>query len=87
LPTGIKPFRLTRKAARYDGQGYSLLARRIVNVESLGSQPARAIVIDSATGAYISSDYVAVLDGLSFGSCHVKRIAAVVRRSSLASVA
>ncbi len=83
LPAGIKPFRLTRKAVRYHRQGYTRLARRIVAIDRVGHLPVRALVTDSDVGAYVSNDFVSVLDGLSFSSCHVKRIAAVARRSAV----
>lgn len=87
VPASINPFRLTRKAVRYHGQGYRRLPRRIVAIDHMGRRPVRALITDSAVGAYVSNDYVPMLDGLSFGSCHVKRIAAAARRSSVSSAA
>lgn len=87
LPSGIAPFRLSRKARRYDGQGYSLLDRRIARIERVGVRSVRAIVIDSATGTYISNDHIGMSDGLSLSSAHVKRIKAVVHRSATTPIA
>jgi len=87
FPSGIAPFRLSRKAIRYQGQGYSLLDRRLAKIERVGVRPVRSIVIDSATGMYISNDYVAMCDGLSLGSAHAKRIKVLVQRFATTSIA
>lgn len=52
----INPFRLTRKASRYNRKW--AVSRRIVAVEAVGHKQAQCISLDSASQLYVTDDYV-----------------------------
>lgn len=58
LPSGIQPFRLSRKAVRYTVREKYLPARAIESVECVGRKKCRCIRVDAADRLYVTDHYI-----------------------------
>jgi phosphate starvation-inducible PhoH-like protein len=58
LPAGIVPFRLARKAAKYDATGGGRPMRFIDRIESAGTEEAVCIRVAAADSLYVTEDFL-----------------------------
>jgi phosphate starvation-inducible protein PhoH and related proteins len=58
LPEGIVPFRLARKAAKYDATGGGRPMRFIERIESVGTEEAVCIKVAAADSLYVTEDFL-----------------------------
>jgi phosphate starvation-inducible protein PhoH and related proteins len=58
LPQGVVPFRLERKAAKYDATGGGRPMRFIDRIESAGTQEAVCIQVAAADSLYVTEDFL-----------------------------
>ncbi len=58
LPEGVVPFRLARKAARYDATGGGRPMRFIDRIESAGTEEAVCIRVAAADSLYVTEDFL-----------------------------
>jgi len=58
LPKGVIPFRLARKAARYDATGGGRPMRFIDRIESVGTEEAVCIQVAAADSLYVTEDFL-----------------------------
>ena len=58
LPEGIVPFRLARKAAKYDASGGGRPVRYIDRIESAGTEEAVCIQVAAANSLYVTEDFL-----------------------------
>ena len=58
LPDNIKPFRLSRKASRYQPRIKYKPSRAIISVESIGKKQAQCIKVDAADSLYLTDDFI-----------------------------
>lgn len=65
LPEGIVPFRLLRKAAKYDETGGGRPMRFIERIESAGTEEAACIRVAAADSLYITEDFLLTHNTLS----------------------
>lgn len=65
LPEGIVPFRLVRKAAKYDATGGGHPKRYIERIESAGTEEAVCIQVAAADSLYVTEDFLLTHNTLS----------------------
>jgi len=65
LPEGMRPFRLTRKAAKYDEAGGGHPKRYIHRIESVGTEEAVCIQVAAADSLYVTEDFLLTHNTLS----------------------
>jgi phosphate starvation-inducible PhoH-like protein len=58
LPQGIVPFRLARKAAKYDAAGGGRPMRFIDRIEPAGTEEAVCIQVSAADSLYVTEDFL-----------------------------
>jgi phosphate starvation-inducible PhoH-like protein len=58
LPEGVAPFRLARKAAKYDGPGGGRPMRYVDRIESAGTEEAVCIRVAAADSLYVTEDFL-----------------------------
>ena len=58
LPAGIAPFRLARKAARYDATGGGRPMRFIDRIEAAGTEEGMCITVAAADSLYVTEDFL-----------------------------
>ena len=58
LPDGVNPFRLERKATRYDLKRGRKLSRAIVEISPTDKRAARCISLDAPDGLYITDSFI-----------------------------
>ena len=65
LPAGIAPFRLARKAAKYDATGGGRPMRFIDRIEPAGTEEAVCIQVAAADSLYVTEDFLLTHNTLS----------------------
>jgi phosphate starvation-inducible PhoH-like protein len=65
LPAGIAPFRLARKAAKYDATGGGRPMRFIERIEPAGTEEAVCIQVAAADSLYVTEDFLLTHNTLS----------------------
>jgi phosphate starvation-inducible PhoH-like protein len=58
LPEGVVPFRLTRKAAKYNASGGGRPMRFIDSIELVGTEESVCIQVAAADGLYVTEDFL-----------------------------
>jgi phosphate starvation-inducible PhoH-like protein len=65
LPDGVKPFRLTRKQAKYDEHGGGRPMRFIDRIEPLGEQETLCIQVAAEDSLYVTDDFLVTHNSLN----------------------
>lgn len=70
LPAPLKPFKLPRKADRYNANRKFGPTRAFVSVESVGVQPVQCISVDAPDGLYVTDDFIVTHNTLAAAAAH-----------------
>lgn len=71
LPNGMSPFRLTRKAGGYEGEGRCRVQRAIVSIEHVGREQCQCIAVSTKRQLYVTDNFIVTHNTiLSMATCH-----------------